>query len=92
MAILQVREIDDNLYESLKRLARREHRSLSQEVIRILKAYISNPHRMNIDNTEEFLALCGSWDDKRSTEEIVKDIRQNRKNNRRFGGKNGLFD
>ena len=37
MAHLQVKDIDDKLYESLRNLASQEKRSISQEVIYILQ-------------------------------------------------------
>jgi plasmid stability protein len=33
MAVLQVRDIDDGLYEALKTMAKNERRSISQEVL-----------------------------------------------------------
>ena len=47
MAILQVRDIDNNLYESLKSRAKREKRSVSQEVIKIIEDYLAQPYTAN---------------------------------------------
>lgn len=85
MAILQVRDMDDRLYSALKRLAKSENRSLSQEVVSILEKYLASPQAFKGDPTEEFLALSGSWEDERSADEIMKDIKRQRKNSRRFG-------
>jgi hypothetical protein len=92
MAILQVRDIDDRLYSSLKNLAKSENRSLSQEVISILEKYLSNPVIFKNNPTREFLSLSGSWADDRTADEIVKDIRKNRRNSKRFEAQNVLFD
>ena len=92
MAILQVRDIDDRLYSSLKTLAKLENRSLSQEVISILEKYLSNPVVFKNNPTREFLSLSGSWADNRPADEIVKDIKKNRRNSKRFEVKNVLFD
>jgi hypothetical protein len=92
MAILQVREIDDRLYKSLKELAKSENRSLSQEIIFILEKYMANPSLFEGNITRNFLALSESWDDDRSAEEIVADIKNNIKNSDRFGANNVLFD
>ena len=92
MANLQVRDIEDKLYDSLRRLAKRQRRSISQEVIHILEKYLSSPHRFDKNPTEEFLKLAGSWDDDRSAEQIVHDIRKSRTSRRRFGEDNELFD
>ena len=43
MAILQVRDLDDRIYENLKRIARHNKRSISQEVIHIIETYLSSP-------------------------------------------------
>ena len=92
MAILQVRDIDDRLYSSLKNLAKSENRSLSQEVISILEKYLSNPVVFKNNPTREFLSLSGSWADDRAADEIVKDIKKNRRNSKRFEAQNVLFD
>ena len=88
MATLQVRDVDDRLYESLRKLAANEKRSISQEVIHIIETYLANPQDYAYDFTEEFINLSGSWEDDRSAEEIVKDIKSHRTNSRRFRNKN----
>ena len=92
MANLQVRDIEDKLYDSLRRLAKRQRRSISQEVVRILELYLSSPRRFDNNPTEEFLKLAGSWDDDRSADQIVRDMRESRNSRRRFGEDNELFD
>jgi len=92
MATLQVRDVDDQLYESLKKLAANEKRSISQEVIHIIETFMANPQLHRLDYTEEFLRLSGSWEDERSVDEIVKDIKSHRSNSRRFKNADGLFD
>jgi plasmid stability protein len=92
MAILQVRDIDDRLYAFLKKLAQSENRSLSQEVISILEKYLLNPALFKNNPTREFLSLSGSWEDDRTAEEIIDDIKKNRKKSRRFGVKHAVFD
>jgi plasmid stability protein len=92
MAILQVRDIDNRLYSSLKDLAKSENRSLSQEVISILEKYLANPAVFNNNPTGEFLSLSGSWDDNRMADEIIDDIKKKRRNSKRFEADNVLFD
>ena len=92
MAILQVRDIDDRLYASLKKLAQSENRSLSQEVISILEKYLSNPALFKNNPTREFLSLAGAWADDRTADEIIDDIKKNRKKSKRFGAKHVVFD
>jgi hypothetical protein len=92
MAILQVRDIDDRLYSTLKTLAKSDNRSLSQEVISILEKYLSNPFVYKNNPTKDFLELTGSWKDDRSADEILADIKNARINSKRFEDQNGIFD
>ena len=92
MAILQVRDIDDRLYYYLKEIAKKENRSLSQEVISILEEYLSNPDMFKSNTTREFLHLSSAWEDNRSAGEIISDIKKSRRNKPRLGKINGLFD
>lgn len=45
MAILQVRDIDNNLYNSLKISAKMQNRSVSQEVITIIETYLNSSQK-----------------------------------------------
>ncbi len=84
MATLQVRSIDDNLYKALGRRASMDNRSISQEVVSILKTHLSLPEKQYADSTLRFLEMCGSWADERSAQEIAEEIRQARQNSTRF--------
>ena len=79
MATLQVRSIDDGLYRALGKVAERENRSLRQEVMSILKKYLSNPDNYDTNMTDEFLIMSGSWQDVRNADEIITDIHSARK-------------
>jgi len=92
MATLQVRDIDDRLYDFLKVSAKMQNRSISQEVITIIQSYLNSNQNQNRNSTLEFLALEGAWIDDKNPEDIVKDIKQNRNQSSRFGAKNGIFD
>ena len=92
MAILQVRDIDDRIYEQLKRISGEHRRSISQEVIHIIETYLSEPHIIRKNSTEEFLNLAGSWEDDREPEEIIAGIKKDRTKNKRFSKENGIFD
>ena len=78
MATLQVRAIDDTLYQALGALAAAENRSISQQVIYILKAYLSTPNQFQQNNIERFLALAENYEDSRTAEEIIEDIKTTR--------------
>ena len=93
MAILQVRDIDDRIYENLKKISQQNKRSISQEVIHIIEMYLSDPQILKKKNsTEEFLRLVGSWEDDRSAEETIAEIRKGRSTNKRFSEENGIFN
>ena len=80
MATLQVRSIDDNLYKVLGRRASMDNRSISQEVVAILKTHLAKPEKRYADTTSIFLEMCGSWSDERPAREIAEEIRQARQN------------
>jgi len=86
MANLQVKGIDDRLYAELKTLAESQNRSISQEVIHLLKMHVTKAQHIHKGKTpaQVLLDLGGSWEDPRSAEEIVKDLRQARRSSRRL--------
>jgi hypothetical protein len=87
MATLQVRSLNDQLYRALGARAARENRSVSQEVTAILKDYLAQPCRRHQDTTEQFLQLCGSWQDDRPEKSIAGEIRRARRQRAgRFAG------
>ena len=78
MANLQVKSIDDQLYKALGKRAAMENRSISQQVIHMIKAYLSTPSNKHEKLNEEFLALCGGWDDEQSAQAIADELRADR--------------
>lgn len=78
MATLQVRSIDDQLYRALGARAAMDNRSISQEVVVIIKDYLSRPNGQRAKATAQFLQLCGSWQDERTEKEIAEEIRSAR--------------
>lgn len=92
MANLQVRDIDDRLYEALKRRAEMEHRSVSQEVVLLIENYLAYDNKESERKTLGFLELSGSWVDDRSPDKIVKDIRSSRTKNTLGKDADELFD
>jgi len=82
MAVLQVRNMADDLYGALGRRAALDNRSISQEVIEIIKKYLATPRNVPAAD-EEALRMAGSWGDSRPAEEIVAEIRKDR-STRRF--------
>jgi len=78
MANLQVKSIDDELYEALGRLAAQENRSISQEVVYLLKKHLSQPQKAASSGADAFLDMIGSWQGDESAEEMIADIRKGR--------------
>ncbi|TGK05347.1 antitoxin [Leptospira langatensis] len=92
MANLQVRDMDDRLYEALKRRAELEHRSISQEVVLLIENYLAQDTKGSEQKTMGFLELSGSWIDDRTPEKIVKEIRSSRTKNNSGSKTDELFD
>ena len=86
MANLQIKGMDDALYARLKDLAVSENRSISQQVVFLLKLYLSRKHQFQKIETpaQVLLELAGSWEDVRSSENIIKDLKNNRKNSQKL--------
>lgn len=82
MANLQIKGIDDGLYNELKRIAAEENRSVSQQTLFLVRDYIAK--RQKVRGTKSpaqvLLELSGSWKDDRKPEEIISEIRKARKN------------
>jgi len=76
---LQIKSMDDQLYQALKLKAKSENRTLSRQVIMILKDYLFEPVNKAERQTDAFLKLSGSWQDNRSCEDIM-----DRRSSRRF--------
>jgi len=92
MANLQVRDIDNRLYESLKRRAELEHRSVSQEVVMIIESHLKRDNLETENQTLEILKLTNSWHDDKNAEDIISDIRSSRSKANRSRITNELFD
>lgn len=92
MATLQVRDMDDRLYDFLKTSAKLENRSISQEVITIIQKHLNSNQEKCKNSTLEFLSMNDAWIDDRDADVIIDNIRNSRNQSERFGGHNGLFD
>lgn len=88
MANLQVKGIDNALYEQMKILAAGENRSVSQEVIFLLRKHLATQKSLHSapSPAELLLQLSGSWEDARPAEEIIVEIREARENSARLTG------
>jgi len=89
MASLTLRDIPNEVMETIKLLSKRERRSLNKEFIVVVERGL----RTSLDDAGHMAAkqhiprnlqndlwkdLCGKWEDVRSTKEIVSDIRDQR--------------
>ncbi len=86
MANLQVKGMDDSLYDQLKRQAAVENRSVSQEIILLIKSHLGTrtAQRTAASPAETLLQLAGSWEDDRPAETIIDEIKASRINSQRF--------
>lgn len=86
MANLQIKGIDDGLYAQIKKLAASENRSVSQQVLFLIKEHLSKKKHLDAIKTPAgiLLELSGSWEDGRKPEDIVKEIKRARKNSKKL--------
>lgn len=86
MANLQIKNIDDALYAQIKNLAASENRSVSQQVLFVMKSHLSKRKQSRVIKTpaQTLLELSGSWNDEKEPEEIIKIMKQARKNSKRL--------
>ncbi len=86
MANLQIKGIDDALYEEIKALASAENRSVSQQTIYLLRTWLSQKKPAQTVNTsaEVLLGLSGAWQDDKSAEDIVAELKSARHNSDKF--------
>ena len=86
MANLQIKGIDDDLYNDIKKLAASQNRSVSQQTLTLIKQYLSKQHQIEKSKSpiQVLLDLSGSWDDERPAEKIIMDIKKDRKNSKKL--------
>ena len=90
MANLQIKGIQEDLYAEIKKLAAAENRSVSQQVVFLLREYLAKRESLLSQKSpaQAILALSGSWEDDRTAEEIIDEVKQARRNSARM--KEGL--
>lgn len=88
MANLQIKGIEISLYTEIKKLAVSENRSVSQQILFLVKEYLARKKHLSRIRTpaQVLLDLSGSWEDERSADEIISDIKKARKNSRKLSG------
>lgn len=85
MSNLQIKGIDDQLYQQLKQLASDENRSVSQQVLFLIRRRLAQKRRIVKAETaaQTLLELNGSWQDSRSAGQIIEDIKTARSSSRK---------
>lgn len=93
MSNLQIKGIDDALYAQIKALAISENRSVSQQILYLIRRYLANKKQFEEAKmpADILLELSGSWEDSRSADEIVAGIKDARKSLSRFKGSSDVF-
>ena len=82
MANLQIKGMDDRLYDTIKKLAASENRSVSQEILFLVKEHVAKRKQTAAVRTpaQVLFDLSGSWTDDRSADVIIAEIKTARKN------------
>lgn len=68
-------ELPENLHIQLKRKAASNRRTMKKIVTSLIQDYLSRSQKGNLKET----GFCGVWEDRRTAEEIVKEIKSERK-------------
>lgn len=80
MANLQIKGMDDDLYSQIKALAESENRSISQQILFLLKRCLAKGNQFLVTKTpaQGLLDLSGSWEDSRPPEQIIDELKKAR--------------
>jgi len=88
VANLQIKGVDEDFYQDLKRMAAAGHRTVSGTVLVAIREYLAK--QVEVDRAKApgdvLLALSGSWEDDRPAKEIAAEIRSSRRSSRRVPG------
>lgn len=86
MANLQIKNLDDGFYNQIKLLADSENRSISQQVVFLIKDYLSKRESISRIQTpaQVLLELSGSWNEEKAADDIVSDIKKDRSNSKKL--------
>ena len=92
MATLQLKGMNDRLYEALRARAAARRRSISREAVALIEEGLSRSATDPEAATRTFLAeLAGKWADDRPPEEIAKEMRKARHFRKRLGDNGDVF-
>jgi hypothetical protein len=84
MANLQIKGIEDDLYNEIKKMAAADNRSVSQQILFLVKSYMSKNPRWNATKSaaEVLIDLHGSWQDERDADQIIDQVKRARRKSR----------
>lgn len=85
MANLQIKGLNDDFYAQIKELAVAENRSVSQQIVYMTKDYMAKKQQIQSIRTSAQILLdfAGAWEDDRTADEIIVDLKQSRTNTTR---------
>lgn len=92
MATVELNNLDDQMYAALVARAAQDNRSVGQEAELLLRESLAKPSPTPKNATEAVLEIAGSWQDSRTAEEIIADIRDSRRSGNRSAGLDDVFD
>jgi plasmid stability protein len=80
MPTVKLTNLDEQTYAALVLRAAQHARTVSEEVVSLLRDFLgeARPVKTPQEATEAILKLAGSWEDTRTAEEIIADIRASR--------------
>jgi hypothetical protein len=80
MANLHIKGMNDDYYAQIKALACSENRSVSQQILFMTKEYLLKRQQAQAVKmpAQVLLELSGSWEDDRTADEIIADLKQSR--------------
>ena len=86
MANLQIKGMDDGIYEELKKLAAKENRSVSQQTLFLVKEYLTKKQHIRSlkPPAQHLLDLFGSWKNDQNSKTIIYQIKKGRKNSKKL--------
>lgn len=81
MANLQIKGIQNDLYQKIKEMAASENRSMSQQILFLVREYMVRKGviRSIKPPAQVLLELSSSWEDDRDAEQILTDLKHSRK-------------
>jgi plasmid stability protein len=83
MANLQVKGLDDDLYRALGARAEMDNRSISQEVVTMIREFLGRPNNDPLEASRALMELAGSWIDDKPAAEIARALRKARRSRKR---------